>query len=62
MMFGFWFLLILGAYLFYRMFDRGNTYSEYSNKNNAMQILNERYAKGEISQDEYLTKKSDLMR
>jgi len=29
---------------------------------NAMAILNERYAKGEINQEEYLSKKSDLQK
>ena len=62
MMFGFWIILIAGAYLFYKMFDKDNVQSVYPTKNNSLIILNERYAKGEISQEEYQTKKSDLMK
>lgn len=35
-------------------------YQDYSNRSAALQLLEERYAKGEIQRDEYLQKKQDL--
>lgn len=68
MMFGFWLIIALVVFAFYRMSDNGSRMhtchrSENdvsTNVNSALQILNERYAKGEISQEEYRTKKQDL--
>jgi len=70
MMIGFWILLIGCIFVFYKMFDRGNNTNAYtntgndvySNTRNALAILNERYAKGEISQEEYKMKKMDLIK
>jgi putative membrane protein len=54
-------LVIVGAILLYRSLASNNhgSYNNYKS-DNAMQILNERYAKGEISDDEYKTKKEIL--
>ena len=35
-------------------------YTDYYGRNQALQILEERYAKGEIQREEYLQKKQDL--
>lgn len=35
---------------------------EISNKNTALQILNERYAKGELNDEEYRTKKAEILK
>ena len=37
-------------------------YTDYSGRSQALQILEERYAKGEIQREEYLQKKQDLGR
>lgn len=35
---------------------------EISNTNTALQILNERYAKGELNDEEYRTKKAEILK
>ena len=68
MMFGFWLIIALVVFAFYRMSDHGSrmhtchhTESDADTAvNSALKTLNERYAKGEISQEEYRTKKQDL--
>ena len=69
-MFFLWLLLIPAAVYFYRMFDRNAgthpcAYSAHASEpkgDKALEILNERYVKGEISQEEYRMKKEDLMK
>jgi putative membrane protein len=54
-------LIILGIWALIR-YIKGSSYRNMSNyhKNNAMDILNERYAKGEIGEDEYNKIKSNI--
>lgn len=55
-------LLILAVYLavkFYRKYD-GKYTSSKPTTDTAMQVLRERYARGEIDSDEYNRRKADL--
>lgn len=59
------FMLIAGLFLFALFRRSGLNCSHhhgngYQNKNNALEILKERYAKGEIDSTEYHQKKQDL--
>jgi len=62
----FWGLLIWGGLSLIHWFNRDGKggccggHGVNEKKNSAMDILNERYAKGEIDKDEYETKKKDL--
>ena len=65
MMFGglFWTLLIIVfLYLLFRKVSEDNIYHNHSQKNSALDILDEEYAKGNISEDDYMRKKENLKR
>ena len=59
----FWALLVFGAVLAYRaLTDRSSTGSRATpSKGNAQEVLEERFARGEIDVDEY-TRRRDLLR
>ncbi|MCO5386912.1 MAG: SHOCT domain-containing protein [Desulfosporosinus sp.] len=63
MMFG----LILLIFIAYYMLDtsnfRGSRYldPQYQRKNTSLDIVNERYARGEIQREEYLERKQELL-
>ena len=61
-MFIFWALLITGIILLVVWLVRRASYTgkDLSRKNNAIDILKERYAKGEISKNEFEEMKKDL--
>ncbi len=52
----FWIFIIVGAFFIIRSFMATKTGDQKS----ALEILKERYAKGEISKEEYLEKKKDI--
>jgi putative membrane protein len=56
---GFWALVVAGLVMIIRAFliER-----RLSVEKKAMDYLNERYAKGEISRDEYLQKREDILK
>lgn len=54
--FAFWILIIVGLFFIIRSFMCSKT----GNQKRAIDILEERYAKGEILRDEYLEKKKDI--
>jgi putative membrane protein len=60
MMLFFWGGLIALAVVIIRSFARGASSSGQGNDKPALQILEERYAKGEISQEEFETIRTDL--
>lgn len=53
-------LLAVTAYLIYKLFIRNKRNSADSSYSPAMEILNERFAKGEINENEYNTKKKQI--
>lgn len=54
-------LFILVIYFLIRLFNQDKSNSNtLSTKNNAIQILNERYARGEIDEEEYKNKLNNL--
>ena len=56
-----WFLVIVGLVLFFsKLFQIKSGDSRKSPLNSAMDILNERYARGEINTVEFKAKKRDL--
>lgn len=47
-------IIVIGAYLLIKYFDKNkNDTNIFSKKSNAIDLLNERYAKGEIDEEEY---------
>jgi len=60
MMLFFWGGLIALAVVIIRSFAGGNSSSRRGSDKPALQILEERYAKGEISQEEFETIRADL--
>lgn len=54
-------LVIVALVKYIQRSSRGHTSSNL-NINNALSILNERYAKGEISDEEYQKKKTEILR
>lgn len=57
----FWAVVVIGGgFLIYRMLSNRNGTQEENDS--ALRILRERYAKGEISEEEYEKKRSDLTR
>jgi putative membrane protein len=67
MMMGFCLFVILVLALLYTFFKRQNyrgqssNFNSYQNNNNALNILNERYAKGEITIEEYRKIKAEII-
>lgn len=60
MMIGIFILIVLGIIALIRYIQQPAKSSSIVSKS-ALDILNERYAKGEISEDEYQRKKKDMM-
>lgn len=59
----FWALIIWGIFAVVRMLGSGscNCHGHHGQKDNALSILKERYAKGEIDKAEFEQKKKDLV-
>lgn len=55
-----WVLLILGIVALFKLLIGGSSRSESATGNRALEILKERYARGEINKDEFEQKKRDL--
>jgi putative membrane protein len=54
-------LVITGIVIFVRIIAKPGTHGgETAGKSSALDVLEQRYASGEIERDEYLQKKSDL--
>lgn len=54
-------LIAIVAYFLFKYFNENQTNTNtFSKKNNAIDLLNERYAKGEIDEDEYNRRKKVL--
>ena len=56
----FWTLIILGIIAIVKWLSGGSVGNAGSPQKTALDILKERYARGEIEQEEYQTKKNDL--
>ena len=61
MMIVFWAVAIAGGIALFRVLARGNRNGAAIPTNSAMEILKQRYAKGEISQEEFVKMKQDLI-
>ena len=61
MMIIFWAVAIAGGIALFRVLARGNRNGAAIPTNSAMEILKQRYAKGEISQEEFVKMKQDLL-
>ena len=61
MMIVFWAVAIAGGIALFRVLARGNRNGAAIPTNSAMEILKQRYAKGEISQEEFVKMKQDLL-
>lgn len=57
---GFWALVVAGLVILIRAFLAPER--KFPVEKKAMDYLNERYAKGEISRDEYLQKREDILK
>ncbi|MFN7085213.1 MAG: SHOCT domain-containing protein [Burkholderiales bacterium] len=55
-----WVLLILGIVVLFRLLIGGSLRSGRETTDRALEILKERYARGEIGKEEYEQKKRDL--
>jgi putative membrane protein len=55
-----WVLVLLGILLIVRFFLLGRTSGARSNSESALDILNKRYASGEIDRKEYEEKRKDI--
>lgn len=53
-------LLVLGAAAVFTWFRRTPHLTQEDNRSSGLDVLEERYARGEIDRNEYLQKKSDL--
>ena len=61
MMIIFWALVIAGGVALFRVLVRGNRNGGTLPTNSALEILKQRYAKGEISREEFERMKQDLL-
>ena len=61
MMIIFWAVAIAGGVALFRAFARNNQNDREMPVNTALEILKQRYAKGEISQEEFVKMKQDLI-
>jgi putative membrane protein len=55
----FWIAIIIGIFWLFRVFGLSHCYNK-SNSESLLDILKRRYASGEISKEEYETKKKEL--
>lgn len=53
-------LLLIGFVIYVALKFSNGSYSIRSNEKNALDVLDERFAKGEISEEEYIQKKKIL--
>jgi len=60
-MFIFWLFIIAGAVLFFMYLAKNKNGSQKEGSKGALDILKERYAKGEISKEEFEEKKKDII-
>lgn len=56
----FWVLLIVGIVMLVRSCRSSGTWSKDEREKTALDLLKERYARGEIGQEEFMQKKRDL--
>lgn len=56
----FWALVIVGFFVLIRWFADQSSWSKGGREKSALEILRERYARGEIQKEEYDQKKQDL--
>lgn len=61
MMIAFWAVVIAGGVALFRAFARNNQNDREMPVNTALEILKQRYAKGEISQEEFVKMKANLL-
>ncbi|MBC2726141.1 SHOCT domain-containing protein [Desulfosporosinus sp.] len=63
MMFGLILLIFIAYYMLATSNSRGSRYLDpkYQRKNTPLDIVNERYARGEIQKEEYLERKQELL-
>jgi len=62
MMFGFWFLIIIAALLFYWSWGTHAPTRCVQATSTALDILRERYARGEINDEEFQLRKQELLK
>lgn len=62
MMFGFVFLLIIFWFFFFNPTHSSRSMGSIYEHRDALDLLRERYARGEMSQEEFLERKQELMR
>jgi len=62
MMFGLILIIFVAYYMFSSSNPRGSRCGHQSHENTPLDILNERYARGEIQSEEYLERKQELLR
>lgn len=62
MMVGVFVIVVLGIIALFRYLQNSSNSSSQTLGNSALDILNERYARGELSDEEYLKKKAEIKR
>ena len=62
MMIGVFVIVVLGIVALFRYLQNSSKSSSQTSAGNALGILNERYARGELSDEEYLKKKAEIQR
>jgi len=60
-MFGLILLIFIAYYMLDTSNSRGSLDPKYQRKNTPLDIVNERYARGEIQREEYLERKQELL-